>query len=104
MARDAESAHKSGRTDEASKIITDSQPLANRLLAAPHPTLAAMEAASDLDDLYGRMLMDTKRYGWARLQFQKNVTRWKFWQPRTSESERRLKLAQDQIAECDRKL
>jgi hypothetical protein len=104
MARDAEAAYKAGRTQEASKIITDSQALGNRLLAAPHPLLAAMEAASDLDDLYGRMLMADKRYGWARLQFQKNVTRWKYWQPRTPESERRLKLAQDQIAECDRKL
>lgn len=104
MARDAEAAFQAGRTQDASKIITDSQPLSNRLLAAPHPTLAAMEAASDLDDLYGRMLMADKRYGWARLQFQKNITRWKYWQPHTEESARRLKQAQDAIAECDRKL
>jgi hypothetical protein len=104
MARDADTAFRAHRTQDASKIITDSQPLSNRLLAAPHPTLAVMEAASDLDDLYGRMLMADKRYGWARLQFQKNVTRWKYWQPRTPESERRLKLAQDAIAECDRNL
>jgi hypothetical protein len=50
------------------------------------------------------MLMADNRYGWARLQFQKNVTRWKYWRPRTPETDRRLKLAQDQIAECDRKL
>jgi hypothetical protein len=104
MARDADTAFRAHRNPDASKIITDSQPLANRLLAAPHPTLTVMEAASDLDDLYGRMLMADKRYGWARLQFQKNVTRWKYWQPRTSESDRRLKLAQDAIAECDRNL
>jgi hypothetical protein len=104
MARDAEAAYQAGRKQDASKIITDSQPLANRLLAAPHPTLAAVEAASDLDDLYGRMLMADKRYGWARLQFQKNVTRWKYWQPRSEESARRLKQAQNAIAECDRKL
>jgi hypothetical protein len=104
MARDAEAAFEAGRAQEASKIITDSQPLSNRLLSVPHPPVAAMEAASDLDELYGRMLMADKRYGWARLQFQKNVTRWKYWQPRTAESERRLKQAQDAIAECDRKL
>jgi hypothetical protein len=104
MAHDAEAAFQSGRKQDASKLITDSQPLSSRLLAAPHPTLAAMEAASDLDDLYGRMLMADNRYGWARLQFQKNVTRWKYWRPRTPETDRRLKLAQDQIAECDRKL
>jgi hypothetical protein len=104
MARDAEAALKAGRNQDASKIVTDSQPLANRLLAASHPTLAAVEAASDLDDLYGRMLMADKRYGWARLQFQKNVTRWKYWQPRTPDTDRRLKQAQDAIAECDRNL
>jgi hypothetical protein len=104
MARDAESAYQGGRTQDASKIITDSQPLSNRLLGVPRPTLAAMEAASDLDDLYGRMLMADKRYGWARLQFQKNITRWKYLQPHTEDSARRLKQAQDAIAECDRKL
>jgi len=104
MARDAEAAFRALRNQDAAKLITDSQPLANRLLAAPHPTLAAMEAASDLDYLYGPMLMSDKRYGWARLQFQKNVTRWKYWQPRTPESDRRLKQAQDAIAECDKKL
>jgi len=104
MARDAEAAYNDGRAQDASKIITDSQTVANRLLAAPHPTLAAVEAASDLDDLYGRMLMGDKRYGWARLQFQKNVTRWKYWQPRTEQSARRLKQAQDAIAACDAKL
>jgi hypothetical protein len=104
MAREAETAFKAGRTADAAKLVTDGQPLINRLLAAPRPTRAAMEAAADLDDLYGRMLMADKRYGWARLQFQKNETRWKHWQPKTPESERRLKLARDQIAECDRRL
>jgi hypothetical protein len=104
MARDAEAAYRAHRNADASKIITDSQPLAARLLAAPHPTLEAMEGASDLDDLYGRMLMADKRYGWARLQFQKNVTRWRYWQPRSPESDRRLKAAQDAIAQCDKNL
>jgi hypothetical protein len=104
MARDAETQLKQGRAEDAAKIITEGQPLLNRVIAVPRPTLAAMEAASGLDDLYGRMLMNDHRYGWARLQFQKNVIRWKHWQPRTDETERRLKLAESQIAECDRKL
>ena len=55
-----------------------------------------------LDQLYGRMLLSNHRYGWARLQFQKNLARWKHWQPQTPETERRLKLAQASIAECDK--
>jgi hypothetical protein len=104
MAHDAQALLQQGRAEEAAKIITEGQPLLNRVIVVPRPTLAAMEAASDLDDLYGRMLMNDRRYGWARLQFQKNVIRWKHWQPRKNETERRLKLAESQIGECDRKL
>jgi hypothetical protein len=92
---------KSGRSDEAAKLITDSQPQLNRVIAAPHPTLAAMQAASDLDDLYGRMLLANGRSGWARLQFQKNVIRWKNWRPLTTDSAERLRTAQSAIAACD---
>ncbi len=63
-----------------------------------------MEAASDLDQLYGRMLFAEQNYGWARLQFQKNVARWRNWRPPTPETARRLKLAASAIAECDRQL
>jgi hypothetical protein len=104
MARDAEALLKQGHAEDAARIITESQPLLNRVIAVPRPTLAAMEAASGLDDLYGRMLMNDHRYGWARLQFQKNAIRWKHWRPRTDDADHRLKLAESQIAECDRKL
>jgi hypothetical protein len=104
MARDAADLLKRGRKEEAGKIITAGQPLISRVLSAPRPTLAAMEAASDLDEIYGRMLMADQRFGWARLQFQKNVIRWKHWQPQTEDTARRLKQAQDEIAECDRRL
>jgi len=104
MARNAADLLKRGRADDAAKIITGAQPLMNKVLAAPHPTLAAMEAASDLDDLYGRMLASNGRYGWARQMFQKNVMRWKNWRPQTPETARRLKQAQSEIAECDRHL
>ena len=50
------------------------------------------------------MLFSNKRYGWARLQFQKNVVRWKYWKPQTPETERRLQAAQAQIADCDRRI
>jgi hypothetical protein len=61
-----------------------------------------MEASSDLDDLYGRMLLSNKHYVWAQTFFQKNSARWKYWQPQTPDTDRRLKQAQAAIAECDR--
>lgn len=100
--REAESALRGGNAEQAGAIVTKGQPLMNRLLAVPRPTLAAMEAASDLDDLYGRMLLANRHYGWARLLFQKNLARWKNWNPQTEESGRRRKLAESRMAECDR--
>ena len=104
MNREAEALLRDGKSDRAAAIITRGQPLVSRLLAAPRPTLAAMEAASDLDRLYAGMLLGNRNYGWARLAFQKNVSRWKNWRPQTAETARRLKLAQDGIAECDRRM
>ena len=104
MNRQAETLLRKGQSDQAAAIITNGQPLSLRLLAAPHPTLAAMEAASDLDQLYARMLLGNRNYGWARLAFQKNVSRWKNWRPQTPDTARRLKSAQDGIAECDRRM
>lgn len=104
MNRQAETLLRDGKSDRAAATITQAQPLAARLLAASRPTLAAMEAASDLDQLYAGMLLGNRNYGWARLAFQKNVSRWKNWKPPTPESARRLKLAHDGIAECDRRM
>ena len=72
------------------------------MLAVPNPTFEAAVAASDLDDLYGRMLLSNRHYGWARLQFQKNLSRWKHWQPQTPDTARLMKQAESGIAECDR--
>ncbi len=102
--REAEDSWKHGRSDDAAAAITKGQPIQARLLAAREPTLAAVEAASDLDDLYGRMLLANGREGWARLFFQKNVTRWKSWRPETTDTLRRLRQARDGIAACDRRL
>ena len=98
----AKRAFDAGKFDDASNLILEGEPLEKRLLDVPRPTLPAMEAASDLDQLYGQMLLANRNYGWARLQFQKNRARWKSWQPQTPETARRLKLAEDGIAECDR--
>jgi hypothetical protein len=102
MGRQAEELLHNGKSDQAAAIVSNGQPLLDRLLAAPRPTLAAMEAVSDFDQLYGRLLVGNGYFGSARLLFQKNVTRWKTWKPQTPETARRLKLALDAIAECDR--
>jgi hypothetical protein len=104
MNRQAEKLLHDGKSDEAAALITKGQPMAARLMAAPRPTLAAMEAASDLDQMYAQMLLSNRNYGWARLAFQKNVSRWKNWRPQTEDTERRLKLAREGIAECDRRI
>lgn len=100
--RDAESAFASGKPDQAAALIEKGQPLMARVLTAAQPTLEATVAASDLDQLYGRMLLKNRHYGWARLLFQKNLARWKHWQPRTPDTARRQQQAEDAIAECDR--
>ena len=104
MNREAEGLLRDGKGDRAAAVITKGQALVSRLLAAPRPTLGAMEAASDLDQLYGGMLLGNRNYGWARLAFQKNVSRWTNWRPRTPEAARRLKLARDGIAQCDKRM
>src|SRR5438045_8887338 len=95
---------KRGRSDDAAAAITKGQPLQARLLAAPQPTTAAMEAVADLDELYARMLLSNHHDGWARMLFQKNVARWKTWTPQTLDTARRLREAQTWVAECDRRL
>jgi hypothetical protein len=102
MNREAESFFATGKFDQAGALIEKGQPLMVRLLAVPRPTLEAIIAASDLDQLYGRMLLSNHHYGWARMLFQKNLARWKHWQPQTPETARRLQQAESAIAECDR--
>jgi hypothetical protein len=104
LAREAEASAKSGRADEAAALIKKAQPLANRVMAVPRPTLAAATAASDVDQLYGQMLMSNGHYGWARLEFQKDVARWTHWRPQTEETAKRRKAAEAAIAECDRRM
>lgn len=104
MNRDAEALLQSGNFDAAGAMVTSAQPLENRLLSVPRPTLPAMEAASDLDDIYARMLLRNHQYGWARDFFQKNVIRWKTWKPQTPDTARRWKQAAAAVAECDRRL
>lgn len=100
--RQAKELVKLGKSDEAAALIQSGEPLSARLLAVPKPTLAATEAASDLDEMYGQMLFSNHNYGWARLFFQKNAARWKNWRPQTPDTERRLKQANASIADCDK--
>ncbi len=100
--RQAESAFEAGHSDEAAAKVKQAQSIAARVLGAGKPTLEAAEATADLDDLYGRMLLANRNYGWAQMFFQKNRSRWKNWSPQTPETERRFKLAESEIAECDK--
>ena len=93
---------QAGRTQEAEAIVTSAQALQTKLLAAPRPTFEAMEAIADFDRIYGKMLISNGYFGEARMLFMKNVTRWKTWKPQTPETERRLKEAAADIAECDK--
>ena len=104
MNREAEDLLKRGRSQDAAALIIKGLPLQTRLLAAPQPTLGAMEAVSDLDDLYARMLLSNNQDGWARMLYQKNLTRWKNWEPQTVDTMRRLRQAEAGIAECDHRL
>ena len=83
-------------------LIEKGEPLESQVLSVPRPTLAAMAAATDLDDLYGRMLLSNKHYAWALFLFQKCSARWKYWQPQTEDTARRLARAEAEIAECQR--
>jgi hypothetical protein len=93
---------RDGKQDEASSLILQAETASDQVLAVPRPTLAAMQAASDLDSLYGRMLLANRHYGWARFLFQKNVARWRTWKPESDDTKRRLTEAQAQIDECDK--
>ena len=102
--RKAEGAFKSGDQDKAAALIEEGKPMQARLLEARQPTLPAMEAVADLDQLYGNMLLTNKNYGWARMFFQKNLARWKHFPEQTPETTQRVKQAQDAIAACDKKI
>lgn len=102
--RQAEAAFAAGKDDDAAALIEKAQPLEKKLVTVAHPTLEAAEAASDLDDLYGRMLLKNRHYGWARLMFQKNVARWRHWSPETAESQARFKKAAAQLDQVDQEM
>lgn len=93
--------HK-GDQDGAAALIEKGKAIEEKLLSARTPPLDAMEAASDLDQLYGDMLKTNRNCGWATQFYQKNLSRWKHWPEQTDETRRRFKLAQDAIAACDR--
>jgi hypothetical protein len=95
---------KGGLSEDAAAAVTKGQPLQVRLLAPPRPTLEAMEAVADLDDLYARMLLADHHDGFARMLYEKNRARWKSWKPQSDETAERLRKAEAGMAECDRRL
>jgi hypothetical protein len=104
IARQAKDLFEKGKADDAAALIEKGEPLSAKLLAVRNPTLPAVQAASDLDQLYGQMLFSNHNYGWARLMFQKNLARWKNWTPQTPDTAARLQAAQTAIALCDTKI
>lgn len=99
---EAEELFQAGKQDPAAALILKGQPLANRLIAVPRPTFEGMEAAAELDDLYARMLVSNRNYGWARMFYQKNYARWKNWKPQSEHTAAYLKRAREGIATCDK--
>ncbi len=93
-----------GRSTEAAEQIQQAVPLSKRLLEVPRPNLPAMEAASDLDQLYGDMLQSNRHFAYAREFYQRNAARWRNWRPQTDETRRRLKEASDAMSHCDQQL
>jgi len=93
-----------GKEDDAAALVQSGEKIATRLLKVPNPTLAAMEAAADVDEIYGKMLLANKNYGWARLFFQKNLARWKVWIPETPNTIARKNAAAAEIADVDRRM
>ena len=104
IVRDAEAAFKDGKADQAADLIQKGQTWTTELLSAAHPTLPAIKAVSDLDDLYARMLVSNRHYGAARMLYQKNLARWKAWPEQNDDTARLRKQAEAGIAECDRKM
>jgi hypothetical protein len=102
--RKAEEAFDAGSIEAAGELVTQGQPLSNRLLAVPRLTFPAMKAVSDLDYLYGQLLLRKRHDGWARLLFQKDVVRWRSWKPQTEETRAMLQRAEAAMAKADQSL
>lgn len=95
---------EAGRSSEAAQLIKEGVPLSKQILEIPRPNLRAMQAASDLDQLYGDMLRTNRHFGYAREFYQRNAARWRHWKPQTDDTLRRLKEANDAIARCDEQM
>ncbi len=93
---------KKGDRAEAGALIERGESFSRQLLAVPRPSLAALEAVSDRDQMYGEMLMANKHWTHARQMLLKNVHRWRNWKPETPDTMRRREAAERAVAECDR--
>ena len=69
IAREAAGHFAAGRFEAAAAAVQKGKPLQVDLLKASRPTLAAMEATADLDEVYGRMLSPTIRSAGREIRF-----------------------------------
>ena len=102
--RKAAASLESGARDQAAALVKQGLPLSAELLQVNRPTLGAMEAVSDLDHLYGKLLLSKGYPVWARQMFVTNAVRWRQWKPESEDTLRRRREAEKAIAECDRLL
>ena len=93
-----------GRRQQAAALVTEGEALSKQLLGVSRPNLAAMEAVSDRDQIYGELLLSNRHAAYARQIYQRNAARWKHWRPQTENTLRRLHEAESAIARCDQAL
>ncbi len=84
--------------------MTRTVPQVNAILKTVHPSLYAFHLAADHDDLYGDMLFGNRHWGQARDFYQKNVIRFKNWDPPTDYTRKRLAQAQEKVKACEKKM
>jgi hypothetical protein len=95
---------KAKNLNAASDRITEGIVPAKILLAVREPSLAALEAVSDHDQMWAEMLMENRHFGHARQMWATEVARWKNYPNPAPSIQARLARAQKGIADCDRQL
>jgi hypothetical protein len=93
-----------GDRKSAGECVTRAVPQVMQILKAVRPSLYAFHLAADHDDLYGDMLAGNRHWGDARDMYQKNVIRFKNWDPPSEYSRKRLQQAQAKVAACEKKM
>jgi tetratricopeptide (TPR) repeat protein len=93
-----------GDRNAAGQCVTRAVPQVAAILKTVRPSLYAFHLAADHDDLYGDMLFGNRHWGEARDFYQKNVIRFKNWDPPTDYTRKRLAQAQEKVKACEKKM